>query len=63
MAANYEEHVSGVVRSVNDKGLKLEGQESWFNVRALRHIWLTPPLLHGMIISTKAVETAREWKP
>lgn len=32
MAANYEEHVSGVVRSVNDKGLKLEGWDTWMNV-------------------------------
>jgi len=32
MAANYEEHVSGVVRSVNDKGLKLEGHDAWLNV-------------------------------
>jgi len=25
-------HQSGIVRSVNDKGLKLEGFDSWFNV-------------------------------
>lgn len=27
-----DQHVSGTVRSVNDKGLKLEGHESWLNV-------------------------------
>jgi len=27
-----DQHISGVVRSVNDKGLKLEGFDSWFNV-------------------------------
>lgn len=27
----FDSHVSGIVRSVNDKGLKLEGQESWLN--------------------------------
>ena len=27
-----DQHISGVVRSVNDKGLKLQGFDSWFNV-------------------------------
>jgi hypothetical protein len=27
-----DQQISGVVRSVNDKGLKLEGFDSWFNV-------------------------------
>ena len=29
---SIESVVTGIVRSVNDKGLKLEGFESWFNV-------------------------------
>lgn len=33
MTANgTDQLVSGVVRSVNDKGLKLEGREGWYNV-------------------------------
>jgi hypothetical protein len=33
MAVNgIDTQVSGVVRSVNDKGLKLDGYDSWFNV-------------------------------
>src|SRR4051812_6450704 len=27
-----DQHISGIVRSVNDKGLKLEGQDSWLNI-------------------------------
>lgn len=27
-----DQHISGIVRSVNEKGLKLEGAESWLNV-------------------------------
>src|SRR5580765_62736 len=30
--AAFDQQVSGIVRSVNDKGLKLDGQENWFNV-------------------------------
>jgi hypothetical protein len=29
---SIESVVTGIVRSVNEKGLKLEGQENWFNV-------------------------------
>ena len=32
MAVSPDTIVMGVVRSVNEKGLKLEGHESWFNV-------------------------------
>jgi hypothetical protein len=32
MAVSLDTYVSGVVRSVNDKGIKLEGQETWLNV-------------------------------
>lgn len=30
--ASIDQHVSGIVRSVNDKGLKLEGHDDWLNV-------------------------------
>ena len=30
MYAGIDNCVSGIVRSVNDKGLKLEGHENWF---------------------------------
>src|SRR5580765_7170043 len=30
--AAFDQHVSGIVRSVNEKGLKLEGHDSWFNI-------------------------------
>jgi hypothetical protein len=32
MAVSFDSHVSGIVRSVNDKGLKLEGHENWLNL-------------------------------
>jgi hypothetical protein len=32
MAVSFDSHVSGIVRSVNDKGLKLEGHDSWLNL-------------------------------
>ena len=32
MASTYTEFVTGRVVSVNDKGLKLDGQSEWFNV-------------------------------
>jgi hypothetical protein len=28
----FDSQVTGIVRSVNDKGLKLDGHETWFNV-------------------------------
>ena len=32
----FDSHVTGIVRSVNDKGLKLEGAETWLNVSEVR---------------------------
>lgn len=32
MAVSLDTYVSGVVRSVNEKGLKLEGYDDWFNI-------------------------------
>jgi len=32
MAVSPDTIVSGIVRSVNEKGLKLEGHDSWFNI-------------------------------
>jgi hypothetical protein len=33
MAVNgIDTHISGIVRSVNDKGIKLDGHDSWFNI-------------------------------
>jgi hypothetical protein len=32
MSVSFDSTVSGIVRSVNEKGLKLEGHDEWFNV-------------------------------
>jgi hypothetical protein len=31
MAVAFDSHVTGIVRSVNEKGLKLDGYDSWHN--------------------------------